>query len=209
MLIDFAKSVKTLGMKVRGVIHVGAHWGQEYDVYMDCGANYCIFIEPCKEALRVLKQRLSNYDNVIIYNCACSDHEGTETMNVSKANQGMSNSLLKPALHLEYYPDIPFVEGELVPVRTLDSLPIIRERYNVLAMDVQGAELLVLKGATETLKSIDYIYTEVNREELYERCARVEQLDGFLYEFTRVESMWVTGKGWGDAIYIRKYSHGL
>lgn len=209
MLIDFLKSVKRLDINVKGVIHVGAHWGQEYDVYKDCGASHCVFIEPCKEALRVLRQRLAAYDDVIIYNCACSDHEGNEVMNVSNANQGMSNSLLKPVKHLEYYPEIPFMEGERVPVRTLDSLPITRERYNVLAMDVQGAELLVLKGAVQTLKHIDCIYTEVNDEELYEGCARVSELDAFLYEFTRTESKWVSGKGWGDAIYVRKYSHGV
>ena len=35
-------------------------------------------------------------------------------------------------------------------------------------MDVQGYELEVLKGATKTLEQVDYVYCEVNRDEVYE-----------------------------------------
>jgi hypothetical protein len=70
-------------------------------------------------------------------------------------------------------------------------------------MDVQGFELEVLKGATETLKGIDYVYCEINRDEVYEGCAKIWELDAFLKDFTRVETSWAGGS-WGDAIYIKK-----
>ncbi len=79
--------------------------------------------------------------------------------------------------------------------------------YNFLNMDTQGYELKILQGGAETLKAIDYVYSEVNRDEIYEGNARIEQLDAFLHEFQRVETFWCNGGvsgTWGDAFWIRK-----
>ena len=72
-------------------------------------------------------------------------------------------------------------------------------------MDVQGYELEVLKGGLETLHQVDYVYCEVNRDEVYENNAYVEEIDKFLsdYNMTRVETDWA-GDIWGDALYIRQ-----
>lgn len=79
------------------------------------------------------------------------------------------------------------------------------ENYNFLTIDVQGYELEVLKGSRETLTNISGILTEVNRDELYSNCVRVEQLDDFLknFNFYRVETNWEGGI-WGDAFYLKK-----
>ena len=72
-------------------------------------------------------------------------------------------------------------------------------------MDVQGYELEVLKGATESLKHIDYLMCEVNRAEVYEECCMIDELDSFLsnYNFKRVETTW-DGITWGDAFYVKE-----
>lgn len=75
--------------------------------------------------------------------------------------------------------------------------------YNLINMDTEGYELEVLKGATETLKYIDYIYIEVAQIELQKGRAMVWEVDEFLKDFDRVETQW-TDRGWGDALYIRK-----
>lgn len=72
-------------------------------------------------------------------------------------------------------------------------------------MDVQGYEGEVLKGATETLKGIDVVYTEVNRGSTYKGNALIEEIDEMLSEFTRVETYWPSPNWtWGDACYVRK-----
>jgi hypothetical protein len=45
----------------------------------------------------------------------------------------------------------------------------------------------------------------VNRDEVYENNAYIEELDEFLseYEMDRVETDW-SGGIWGDALYVRK-----
>jgi len=134
------------------------------------------------------------------YNYGLSDRSEIATMRATLFNGGQSNSLLRPKKHLTYFPEINFNLREQVYIKTLDSFKI--NDCNFLMMDVQGYELQVLKGATETLKHIDYIYTEVNREELYENCAMVEDLDNYLTDFRRVETKWKR-KGFGDALFIR------
>lgn len=204
MLIPFNRSIHKHGLKITGIIHVGAHFGQEYSDYAAAGIRNVLFIEPCSEAFLTLENTFSGVEDVHIFQSACGAEFGIAQMNVERANRGMSNSLLKPKLHLQQYPSIVFNETEEVEVRQLDEIvDHMSFKGNCLVMDVQGYELEVLKGAMETLKGIDYIYCEVNRAEVYEGCAQVEDLDAFLIEFVRVETSWAGGT-WGDAWYKRK-----
>ena len=102
-------------------------------------------------------------------------------------------------------PWINFEGTEEVEVKTLDSYNI--KGYNFINIDVQGYEMEVFKGGKNTLEGIDYIYSEVNKAELYEGCAQMSELDSFLggYGFERVETYWPEDwYNWGDALYIKK-----
>jgi hypothetical protein len=126
------------------------------------------------------------------------------TMNLS-SNNLESSSLLKPKLHLEHHDHVKFEGTEEVEVDLLDNYEL--SDVNFMNMDVQGYELEVLKGAKETLKQIDYVYCEVNRGELYENNAMIEEIDEYLgtYGFERVETHWPEEWfQWGDAVYIKK-----
>ena len=124
-------------------------------------------------------------------------------MNTETVNSGQSNSILKPKTHLKQHPEIVFNGTERVTVMPLDILITDKANYNFLMMDCQGYELEVLKGATETLKGINYCYTEINKAELYEGCAKVWEIDQYLSDFQRVETAAWIGD-WSDAFYIRK-----
>jgi len=77
--------------------------------------------------------------------------------------------------------------------------------FNFLNFDIQGAELKALKGMEEYLDNLDYLYTEVNKNYVYENCALVNELDEYLNKFglVRVETNW-TDYEWGDAFYIKR-----
>jgi FkbM family methyltransferase len=204
MMLDFSMLMKKYQPVISGVIHVGAHKGQEYKDYHAHNINSIIFIEPLEVPFKVLKGKFGESENILLFNCACADSEGNKQMHVDMVNEGQSSSLLEPLIHLEEHPDIPFPNKELVPVKRLDDLPFTRSKYNLLVMDTQGTELLVLKGAKETLKYIDYIYTEVNIREVYKDCVQLPELDDYLQDFERVETFIAPKKSWGDAFYIRK-----
>ena len=203
MLIDFKSAVKKHQLNIKGVIQVGAHFAEEYEDYKSMGIKDIVFIEPAKKAFYVLDEKFAKNLNVRLFNYAMGSKFGMVFLNTEEKNNGQSNSLLKPKLHLQQFPDIVFNGHERVELRTLDSLDMPRQKYNTLVMDVQGYEGEVIKGAAETLKNIDTIYTEVNRAEVYEGCVQIDELDYLLSDFERVETSWAGGT-WGDAIYKRK-----
>ncbi len=204
MLIDFQKAIKEHNLHIGGVLHVGGHHGQEAQFYLQAKVPRVIFFEPCTKAYTKLVNHIQAMEGMTAMQVALGEAAGVAQINVETANKGMSNSLLTPKEHLDHYPDIIFPDKEEVKVITLDSIRhITGDRFNTLVMDVQGYEGWVLRGGRETLKNINYVYTEVNTKELYEGCTMLYELDSLLHEFDRVETK-MTNHGWGDAIYVRK-----
>ena len=203
MLLSFTGLRRKYNMDVKGIIHVGAHYGEEISEYVDNGIQDIIVFEPLSECFDVLAQKVMSLNaNVEGHQVALGSAPGNATMYLSD-NEKQSSSILKPKVHLTHHPHVKFNGTEEVEVDMLDNFDT--KDYNFLNMDVQGYELEVLKGATETLKHVDYVYCEVNRDEVYEGNAYVEELDEFLsaYGMERVETSW-EGQIWGDALYIRK-----
>lgn len=206
MLIPLQQILKKHNLSPTGVIHVGAHWAEEHSDYKFCGIQNFVYVEPCKDAFSVMRAIFQESDSVKLFNVACGSKEEDMVMHVSHNNQGQSNSLLEPGLHLQQHPDVIFNDAELVKVVTLDSLPIEKEKYDLLAMDVQGYEGEVLLGAEKTLDNINVIYTEVNRGQTYSGNKEIEWMDGFLnyHGFARIETFWPSPNWtWGDAVYKR------
>lgn len=204
MVISLGELIDKYHLDIRGVIHIGAHWGQEYTEYKLRGIKKVIFFEPIKETFDILKSNMPEGDDVMLFNIALGNETGKKKMFTEKANNGQSSSLLKPKGHLYQYPYIVFNGEEIVDVHKLDDIAFERSDYNMINIDVQGYELEVFKGAVETIKHVSIIYTEVNCDEVYEGCARVEQLDLFLkdFGFTRIVTDWA-GVAWGDALYLK------
>lgn len=207
MLLDFNSLIKKYNVKSKGVIQVGAHFGQEYADYKKNGIEQVVFIEPCKKAFSVLYDTFSRNTDVKLFNCACGDEIGESLMITGDdaINKGMSNSLLKPSKHLQIHPDVKFDGCEMVDVELLDNLFLYPDKtYDMLVMDCQGYEGHVLRGGPLTLKNMNWVYTEVNKDEVYEGNTFVEELDNMLSDFTRVETGTWVGNSWSDAFYVRK-----
>ncbi len=207
MLLDLEQLVTKYDLSIRGIIHIGAHIGQEDKVYEKLGITNVIFFEPQPDVFDKLVKNVRPTSECI--NHALGNKVGIVRMNVEKFNEGQSSSILTPKLHLTQYPSIKFESTIGVTINTLDNVFLDEDvvelpELNFINIDVQGYELEVFKGGSKMLNSIDYIMTEVNRDEVYEGCARVEQIDEFLgtYGFKRVETTW-DGGTWGDAFYIK------
>lgn len=203
MLLDLTKISKKYGLNIKGVLHIGAHYGQENKVYEELQIENRIFFEPLSNNFRKLSENVDPKFTLI--NKALGDFNGEVEMYVEKENSGQSSSVLKPSLHLVQYPHITFQDTEKVEIARLDDIEFDRESFNFINIDVQGYELEVFKGASETLKSVDYIMTELNIEELYEGCARHTDVELFLagYGFKLVETDWA-GFTWGDGFFIKE-----
>lgn len=206
MLIPLQPTLDKYKIKLNGVCHVGAHWAEEHDTYIECGINDFLYIEPVKEAFNLLVDKFKNNDAVRLENVAIGSKNEIGVMYVDTTNQGQSNSLLEPLVHLEQHKEVIFDgEPEIVKVVKLDSLNI-SHTLNLFMVDTQGYELEVLKGSTSVINQFDVLFLEVNREETYKGCPMVEDLDLFLndFGFTRVETKWASDyHSWGDAIWVK------
>lgn len=202
-VLDLRKLILKYNMDIKGIIHIGAHFGEENRLYDILDIKNRIFFEPLSSNFSVLEKRLKGRFPLV--KKALGNENRNVVMFTEKENKGQSSSILKPVLHLIQYPHIKFGETEVVEMARLDDLGIDFSGYNFISIDVQGYELEVFKGAEKTLKHIDYIVSEINRDELYENCARVEQLVESLapYGFKLVEEAWMGGS-WGDGLFVRK-----
>jgi len=192
-------------MDIKGIVHIGAHYGEEIQEYVDNGIKKIIVFEPLAKNFDVLYERLKDINaDIEGHQIALGSKKGTAVMHLS-SNEYQSSSILKPKQHLELHPNVIFDGTEEVEVDILDNYDI--GNCNFINIDVQGYELEVFKGAKETLNKIDYVYCEVNRDQVYEDNALIEEIDEFLskYEFERVETKWPESYfTWGDALYIKK-----
>ena len=203
MLLSFRLLKKKYKMNIKGIIHIGAQFGQEIPDYIDCGIQDMVMFEPLEENFKVLAEKAKGLNaNIVGHQVALGPEPGKTKMYVSDHNR-ISSSILKPKVHLTHHPNVKFPETEEVEVNCLDNYDCFN--YNFINMDVQGYELEVLKGGKKTLEKVDYVYCEVNRDEVYENNAFVEELDEFLsdYNMERVMTSW-EGQIWGDALYVRK-----
>lgn len=207
MLLDFETLKNKYNLNIKGVLHIGAHYGEEFEIYERNNIKDLIFFEASPVNFSVLESKLR--DKATLVNNALGNENKKVILNVETRNNGQSNSILKPNIHLLQYPHIQFDSTIEVDMVRLDDYiqdnSINIENYNLINIDVQGYELEVFKGSEKTLKNIDYIVTEVNRDMVYHDNVLVNDLDEYLnkFGFERVETSW-DGYTWGDAFYIKK-----
>jgi FkbM family methyltransferase len=186
-----------------GVLHVGAHLGEEASDYEKFGWTPVIWVEAQPSLVKVLNSKLDPAKHKVI-EAAVWEEDGVP-LKLHIASNSQSTSLLNFGSHADSYPDITFVSEIDVSTKRLDSLIKPEEMPNFINLDIQGVELSAIKSLGKLLLLVDYIYTEVNKNEVYEGCTLVTDLDEFLVVkgFKRASTRWYLKEGWGDALYIR------
>ena len=208
MLINFDlinNVLKSMSIQITGAFHIGAHDCEELDFYNYLGlqANDVIWIDAIEAKVNQAKAR--GIPNV--YTAVITDKDD-ETVTFNVSNNIQSSSVLKFKTHAEMYPGVVFIGTFESKTTTIDAFfeknHLDPEKYNFWNFDIQGAELLALKGATKGLSAAKVLYLEVNEKELYEGCGLIGEIDSFVatYGFRRVLTE-MSGFGWGDALYVK------
>jgi FkbM family methyltransferase len=201
MLIPLKDLTEFWGVRSIGVVHVGAHEAEESEYYQRFGFGNVIWVEAQPDLIEKLKSKIVPPSRVI--HALVWNESGVE-MQLKLASNGQSTSLFELGTHKESYPNIE-VSGfaELTTSRLEDILPLDID-YNFLNLDIQGAEFEAIEGLGSLLLKFDYIYTEVNRAQLYKGIKEITAIDDYLglQSFQRVATVW-TDADWGDALYIR------
>jgi len=205
MLIDITKI--HFDPEIRGVIHVGANTAEEQPIYDKLGVKKVLYIDARKESIDIIERKYRDNPDIIALHYVISDKCEWHDFNIS-SNAGASSSLLKLGTHKKHHPKIDMVKTEMALTTTLNIVfetPILHiEDYNFINLDIQGTELRALKGFGDNIKCMDYIYTEINIEEVYEGCDQLNELEDYIFKFgfRRLE-MNLTKFNWGDALYYK------
>lgn len=202
--IEFKSFITKHDVNIKGVIHVGAHFGQENELYNELGIKNKIFFEPLNSNFSTLVEQIGNEDGTILVKKALGNQKKQIEMFVESSNKGMSSSILEPKLHIRQFPNIVFDKREIVEMDRLDDLEFDYSPYNMMNIDVQGYELEVLKGSINTLKNIDYLVVEINSAELYQGCPLFGDIQKFLESngLTCIDQFW-WGGNFGEGFFKR------
>jgi FkbM family methyltransferase len=203
------------------ILDIGACEGEESIRYSKIFPNskiYCFEPVPKNQELILQNIQSHNLNNIELVPCALSDEEGFQKLYVSsgKPNEmgntndwdfgNKSSSLLPPYMHIVKFPWVSFDKEIIVVIKKLSSFLIERNILIVdfVHLDVQGAELKVLKGAESFINSIKAIWLEVSNIELYKDQplrSNIEDFmvsNGFFLEKTKMEGQI------GDQLYLNK-----
>ena len=209
MYIKIDILIKKYKLNIKGIMHVGAHICEERTAYNKAGiTDNIVWIEGNPNLVRQINMKNKN---IKILNYLVSD-KNDELVSFYISNNRQSSSILELGTHKTHHPSVYYTHKIEMKTRTLKTIyeenNLEKNFANFLNIDIQGAELLALKGMGELLDNFDYLYLEVNKEEVYKNCGLVTDIDTFLekWNFERVETFW-PGKGtygWGDAFYMKR-----
>lgn len=199
------KKLSKCNLRPKGALHIGAHECEEMGFYNNMGIKNEDIVWIDAMVNKVNQARSRGIPNV--YHAVVTDQDDQEvTFNVS--NNVQSSSVLEFGTHSKEVPYIVFVDRIKQKTLTIDTFfernNLDASKYDFWNFDIQGAELMALKGAKNAIKYPKAIYLEVNVDELYIGCPLLKDIDEYLaeHDFTRVITN-ITKHGWGDALYIK------
>lgn len=207
MLLNLDELIPKYNLKISGVLHVGAHLAEEAPIYAAAGIENVWWVEANPDVIPKVIAAANNPSKVI--QALVLDGKRSEVrFNVTNYD-GMSSSVYNWGTHVQFSPDTVIDHVIHLTSTTLDDLMYQHDftGVNCLNIDVEGANLDVLKGALGLLGQIDYIYIEVQTENVYDGAPLLGSVDNWLAMmggFSRVETGMVEGQGWGDALYVKE-----
>lgn len=194
------------GIKPTGILHVGAAMLEEAEQYRDMGVKKVIWVEADKPSKR-RQARAHEFGHDLFEYTALSDkREGVE---FRVASNEASSSILPFARHSVIYPDI--VVSESRPMFSERADEVFKDEYalpieiDTLVLDVQGAELKVLRGMGKLLDQIKTAWLEINATELYTGCALRPDIEMWMRDkgFVNSDFQWVHQEEWGEELFWR------
>ena len=107
--------LENFSKEINGIIHVGAHSGQEVLKYKAYDKKIILF-EPQKSIYKELLKNVASLQEVQCYNIGLGSVKKKSTLFKSNENEGKSSSVLTPELHLKVQPNISFTDSEEIKI---------------------------------------------------------------------------------------------
>jgi FkbM family methyltransferase len=163
-----------------GVLHIGAHKGQEANFY-DRHSASVLWVEAIPEVYEILNKQIVSFSNQRAILALLGDENQDSVPFHLSSNDSVSSSIYEFGSELGVE-NLIMTKTLYLPMLRLDSILSDAESANFpyWVLDVQGNELNVLKGSGSLLDQCHAIYTEVSTREVYKRGGLYQELKNFL-----------------------------
>jgi len=194
----------------RGVIHIGAHFGEEALMYAK-GDLKVLWIEANPDCMPTLKKNLKGFE---VQKAVCALVGGKS---ISKQvffisnNNAASSSILPFDEHTIIWPEVKMVQQMILNQKTLNQVikeeGLLTEDYDTLVMDVQGAELEILHGIPDIQQQFNRIELEAADFSAYRGGPVREQISKFLKckGFKEIDALQFATDGLQRNYYTMRY----
>ncbi len=197
------------------IFDVGAHDGRSVSLYKKYFPLSKIFsFEPTPDSFKQLSKNNEKFEDAFSFNIALSSLVGSTDLFLN--NSSLTNSLLKSSNIQTSFSKAQETKGKITVVtNTIDNFCNENKinHIHILKIDVQGADLEVLKGSQQMLEEqkIDLIFIEVEFIQLYENQGLFHDISSFLnshnYHLFSLYNLSVGKDGqliYGDAVFLSK-----
>jgi FkbM family methyltransferase len=195
-------------LRIATVLDVGGNvgtYGRELRVHGYGGR--IVSFEPLSDAYARLRAAAAGDPGWETQQLALGEQDGSAELNVSAADAWSS---MLPRDDRATTTNLTYVGAETVRTARLDSLDILDGTPTWLKLDVQGFELHVLRGASESLASVAGVECEMSLEPFYEGQPTVRELidalddHGFRLAATSNGFVRATGRPmWLNGVFLR------
>lgn len=207
MLIPFQEILAILPQKPEYILHIGAHLAEELPIYQRAGISDVFWVEPNPELFDKVKEKVGGSNCIRL---AVSDQinhivDFHRVYSKDKTNMGCS-SILKPTKMLDN-PHLKQIDTIQVRTTTVDMINEFFGPFDFCSIDIQGAEMLALKGAKSALEeSLRGLLIEFTTVSFYENDCKLQELDEYLQQFgfeRKITSFATDEQNWGDALWVK------
>lgn len=196
------------GIDITGIVHVGAHTGQEVAEYLRMGIEPIVAFEPFLWAFSELRNTFSEaiqLQKLFCYPYALGDETRVRFLNVTDGEgQGSSFLHLEPGSKgKDYYQKEVGLQPAVI-VRGGDFCVYfnITMKFNCLVVDTQGMELDVLRGMGAWLGDFECLSIECSERAIYIGGVPASDVIDYLKQYNFIQDSPIEEHN--DIMFLRK-----
>jgi FkbM family methyltransferase len=211
--MEIAEVFMNYKIRPNGIIHIGAHMCQELSRYLNVAhvpIEKIVFIEGnpmVYERCKFMYHVDFGIKNLVLLNGVISDSENEIEFNIPTWEEAGSICKIKPKEESSLTKLCSYTTKTTTLPKILKDNNLDYKLYDFLVMDIQGAELLALKGMDEIIDNFEYIFTEVSIKSQYEDGVLIPELKSYLeshgFELVEIKTTNHNTFEYGDALFKR------